>query len=344
MKQIIKAGTTSKRVVVFVQSTSSGTGVTGLTHASSGLEAYYYREDSGTSTTITLAAETLGTWTSGGFAEIDSTNMPGFYEVGLPNAVVANTNGATWATMMLQGYTGMLPVNVEIQLVQYDPTNGTSLGLTLMPSNVTEWLGTAVTSNAGVPIVSATGTVTATVPTTVSANVVQWLGTNASGTAGIPDINVKNWNHHTAQSDVNNLPEVDIEDINGTAVTMSTGNLVTTPTITFPTNFAALAITSGGAITLGTGQIFIRKDTSLPTFTFPMFSSTTGALLAGLSVSTFVSIDGGSPTGTTHAASSIGSGLYALSLAAADLDGVVITLIMTATGATDQAITFVTQP
>jgi hypothetical protein len=53
----------------------------------------------------------------------------------------------------------------------------------------------------------------------VSANVAQWNGTNVSApaTAGIPDVNVKNYNNQTAATDANNLPKVDVEDINGNA-------------------------------------------------------------------------------------------------------------------------------
>ena len=57
-------------VTVFVQNATSttGAGLTGLTYNASGLEWYWFAEDSGTSTSISLTNMTLGTWTSGGFA------------------------------------------------------------------------------------------------------------------------------------------------------------------------------------------------------------------------------------------------------------------------------------
>lgn len=134
MKQIINLGATSKRMVVFIQNSSltTGAGLTGLTNASSGLTWYYFREDSSVATQVTLAAETLGTWTSGGFKEVDATNLPGFYELGIPNAVLAS--GAKWAVMGLKGAANMVPVNVEIQLVAYDPDDAVRLGLSALPN------------------------------------------------------------------------------------------------------------------------------------------------------------------------------------------------------------------
>src|ERR1035441_8396662 len=105
MKQIIKQGATSKRLVVFIQNSSlaTGAGLTGVTAAASGFNWYYYREDNTAATVVSGTTETLGTWTSGGFTEISSAHLPGFYEIGVPNAVLASTNNPTWATMQLSG-------------------------------------------------------------------------------------------------------------------------------------------------------------------------------------------------------------------------------------------------
>ena len=131
MKQIIKKGTTSKRMAIFIADSSSttGAGLTGLAYNSGSLTWYYWREDTGNSggVSVTLATATRGTFTSGGFKEIDATNLPGWYEIGIPDAVLAS--GAYWAIMELKGATNMAPVLIEIQLVTYDPTDG-NLGLT----------------------------------------------------------------------------------------------------------------------------------------------------------------------------------------------------------------------
>lgn len=128
MKLKIKEGTTSKLVRVFIQDSSAtdGSGLTGLVYNSAGLTAYYIPEGDSTATAITLASATVGTYTSGGFKEVDSTNMPGVYEIGLPDAVIdATSEGST--LVMLKGATNMAPVLMEIELdkVNYRSTSWT---------------------------------------------------------------------------------------------------------------------------------------------------------------------------------------------------------------------------
>lgn len=131
MKQILKKGSTSKRLLVFIADSASttGAGLTGLAYNTSGLVWYYWREDAGNSggTAVTIVTATRGTFTSGGFKEVDATNLPGVYEIGIPNAVLAS--GASWAFMYLKGAASMAPLPIEIQLVNYDPDDG-NLGLT----------------------------------------------------------------------------------------------------------------------------------------------------------------------------------------------------------------------
>lgn len=119
MKLIIKKGTTSKRVGLFIQDSSvtTGAGLTGLVFNSASLTAYYWREDEGNAnaTAITLATATRGTFASGGFIAKDGTNMPGAYEFGIPDAALAI--GAGWVIVMLKGATNMAPVLLEIELV-----------------------------------------------------------------------------------------------------------------------------------------------------------------------------------------------------------------------------------
>jgi hypothetical protein len=141
MKQQIKAGTTSKRMVIFIQDVSknTGEGITGLSSSSPGLSWGYWREDAGNAggTPITVASATRGTFTSGGFVEIDSSTLPGFYEIGIPNAVLASTNSATWAVCQLQGALNMAAISIEFQLVYYDPNDSTRLGLSAIPNGPT---------------------------------------------------------------------------------------------------------------------------------------------------------------------------------------------------------------
>ena len=119
MKLRIKKGTTSKRLAIFIQNSSvtTGAGLTGLLWNSAGLTWYYWREDEGAvgGTAVTLATATRGTFASGGFIEKDATNLPGFYEIGIPNAALIT--GADWVVMQLKGATNMAQLTLEIELV-----------------------------------------------------------------------------------------------------------------------------------------------------------------------------------------------------------------------------------
>jgi hypothetical protein len=89
----------------------AGIGLTGLAHNTSGLTAYYVRP-LGSPTQINLVSQTAtGSWTSGGFKEVDGTNMPGIYRIDVPNAVF--TAGVTEAMIFLKGANNMNPIKIQ---------------------------------------------------------------------------------------------------------------------------------------------------------------------------------------------------------------------------------------
>ena len=116
MKLTIKKGTTSNIIHVFILDIpkSNGEGITGLTYNTTGLTAYYLRPGAASATSISLVNATIGTWTSGGFKEVDSTNLPGIYEIGIPDACTAS--GAESCTIMIKGAAEMAPLPIELQL------------------------------------------------------------------------------------------------------------------------------------------------------------------------------------------------------------------------------------
>ncbi len=116
MKLIKVVGATSEIWQVFVQDSSSttGAGLTGLTNASGSLTAYYHRDTDTSATAISLVSMTIGTFTSSGFKEIDSANMPGFYQFCPPNAALAS--GAKSCAFVLKGAANMAPLPIEVQL------------------------------------------------------------------------------------------------------------------------------------------------------------------------------------------------------------------------------------
>ena len=124
----IKRGTTSKRRLIFIADSSSttGAGLANLVFNSAGLVAYYYASDLANDVQITLVTATLGTFTSGGLVAVDNTNMPGWYEFGIPDA---SLDGGTEAVIQLRGATNMVPVNIYIELDSVDYQSATNFGL-----------------------------------------------------------------------------------------------------------------------------------------------------------------------------------------------------------------------
>jgi len=93
----IAPGSTSQSIELYL-------GATGLTASTSGLSARYNRTRTA-SVSIPLVARTIAqAWTSGGFAEVDATNMPGVYRLDLPNAALAS--GADDVTIVVRGASG----------------------------------------------------------------------------------------------------------------------------------------------------------------------------------------------------------------------------------------------
>src|SRR4051812_38326258 len=98
------SGATSVVETIFLQDSTStvGAGKTGLAFGTSGLTCYYKRSNGTASVAVTLVTiTTLGTFASGGFKEIDATNMPGTYEFHPPDAAFAS--GAKEVTFFFTG-------------------------------------------------------------------------------------------------------------------------------------------------------------------------------------------------------------------------------------------------
>lgn len=116
MKLSVRADKTSLIVLLFIPDTTKadGSGLTGLAYNSAGLSAYYVRSNETAAVAITLATMTLGTFASGGFKEVDATNLPGVYQFCIPNAALAS--GASSVVVMLKGATNMPPIRFEIAI------------------------------------------------------------------------------------------------------------------------------------------------------------------------------------------------------------------------------------
>jgi len=90
-------------------------GATGLTFATSGLAAYYVRNQSAP-VAITLVTQTAtGAWSSGGFAEISSSLVPGVYRLDVPNAAFAAN--ASDVTIVVRGASGTNGAVLTVNLI-----------------------------------------------------------------------------------------------------------------------------------------------------------------------------------------------------------------------------------
>lgn len=234
-KLSILAGSTSQSVNIFIQDSSAttGAGLTGLVFNTSSLVAYYTFVSTNTAATaITLAtlAAANSAYSSGGFKEISSANMPGLYRLDIPDAALAASSGRS-CVIMLKGATNMAPCVLEIELTAIN-NQSTGFGL----SNV-------------------------------SSNVVQWNGTNVSSpaTAGIPEVNVKNINNVAAATpgasggvliSGSNSGTTTLGALTVTGATTHTGNVVMAAGLNITqssSNISALVVTGNGT---GSGAVF----------------------------------------------------------------------------------------
>lgn len=184
----IKAGATSQIIYLEVLDSTSTTGgrKTGLVFNTSSLTAYYALNGAA-AVAITLAtlAAANSAYSSGGFKEVDATNMPGIYRLDLPNAAVASGPSVV---VVLKGATGMVQVSVEIQLEAIDAQDAVRAGLTALPNAAAEAAGGLYTRGTGA------GQINQANNGQIDVNNVRLLGTAIAtpATAGIQDVNVKN--------------------------------------------------------------------------------------------------------------------------------------------------------
>jgi hypothetical protein len=135
MKRKILAGTTGFAVPVFIQdnTSSTGAGLSGLTHSTAGLVAEYRRQGQSTWTAIPLVSKTLGTWVSGGF--VADGSRAGYYELDIPNAAIAG--GARFCLVRLYGAASMLDVPVELELDAVNYQDAAGFGLSRLDAAIT---------------------------------------------------------------------------------------------------------------------------------------------------------------------------------------------------------------
>jgi hypothetical protein len=185
-KRKIKAGTTSLSlgVIVYDNTSTTGAGLSGITHASSGLVFEYRRDGQSSWTSVTPVSKTLGTYTSGGI--VADGSRAGRYEVDIPDAVLAA--GAKTAYVCLRGVTNMHPVDIEIELDAVDYQDAVRFGLSALPN-------ASAGANGGLPTGDNSGRVLlqptqtgVTIPTVQTVELVNELAAGALSANGLEDV------------------------------------------------------------------------------------------------------------------------------------------------------------
>jgi hypothetical protein len=179
----IKKGATSQSIYFDVLDSTSTTGgrKTGLVYNSSGLTAYYVRNQ-GSPTAITLATLSAANsaWSSGGFKEVDATNMPGLYRLDVPDAAFAT--GADTVVITIKGVTGMAQSSDQIQLIDNNSADVMSrLGA---PAGASFSADVAAVKTDTAAVKTKTDSLTFTIAGMVDSNVVDWKGSAAPAMTG----------------------------------------------------------------------------------------------------------------------------------------------------------------
>jgi len=192
--RVVPQGATSVTEYIYIRDSTTGAPKTGLAYNSAGAVASYVRPLAArTAITLATLAGPTTAWATGGFVEVDGTNMPGLYRLDPPNAAFAEGAGRV---ILQLGFTGALvePLDValtplpdlEVGTVAVNGSNtassfDTDLAGTSTASYDNMWVLFRTGSNAGVVRrVSAGGFNTGTGFLTVS---VAFLSTPSTGDA-----------------------------------------------------------------------------------------------------------------------------------------------------------------
>lgn len=148
----IKAGAAGALIDFFARDASSsvGAGLSGLTPSTPGLSAAYHRDTAVTAVAIPLVAMSPGSHAAGGLAEVDATNLPGVYQLGLPNAATAS--GAQRLVIVIRGAANLRATTIAVDLLAVDWQDGLRGGLTALPAVVAGQTGGVALAGAAISL------------------------------------------------------------------------------------------------------------------------------------------------------------------------------------------------
>ncbi|MEO5754020.1 MAG: hypothetical protein ABIR38_04880 [Chthoniobacterales bacterium] len=122
----IKAGTKSKLLLVYATPADGVSGKTGLAKNLSAASAAYIREGDSAAREIPIVEGRVGEWGSGALAEVDPDLLPGLYQFGAPDEMLAENSARA---VLLIRFPDAVIKPVEIHLVAYDPQDSERMGV-----------------------------------------------------------------------------------------------------------------------------------------------------------------------------------------------------------------------
>ena len=122
----MKAGTKSKLLLVYATSADGTAGKTGLARNVSAGAAGYIREGDSMARPVPIAEGRVGQWAPGALAEVDPELLPGVYQFGAPDEMIAE--GSARAVLLIR-FPDAVIKPVEINLVAYDPQDAERIGV-----------------------------------------------------------------------------------------------------------------------------------------------------------------------------------------------------------------------
>ena len=120
----VRQGTRSKLLFVLLGDEGGGEPRRGLGPDTGA--AAYVRAGEAVAHDVGLAPGRVGEWSPGGFVEVDPDRMPGLYQVGVPDEMLAE--GSDRAVLLLR-FPGAATAHLEVALVGYDPQDEDHIGL-----------------------------------------------------------------------------------------------------------------------------------------------------------------------------------------------------------------------
>jgi hypothetical protein len=122
----MKAGTKSKLLLVYATSADSTAGKRGLGKNPSAGSAAYIREGDSAARSVPMVEGRVGEWGAGALAEVDPELLPGVYQFGAPDEMLAE--GSARVVLLIQ-FPDAVIKPVEINLVAYDPQDPERIGV-----------------------------------------------------------------------------------------------------------------------------------------------------------------------------------------------------------------------